>query len=155
MFDQINKLLRTRHALTQRLDRDPSLQELADDMGLHPKKVESMLKVVQHPLSLEMPTYDGDATLADLIEDSESPDPAENAVANLLSAHIGNVLAGLPPREATVLKLRYGLQDGQTHTLAEVGTKMGITRERVRQIEAQALRRLRDPAIQHKLQTFL
>ena len=156
MGDQINKLLRMQHQLTQRLGRDPSIDELADALGVPPKKVENMIQVARLPLSLETPTDDDeDATLADFIPDHEGPVPDETATYNILKEHLASVLEGLPPREVRILQLRYGLLDGQSYTLEEVGRKMGVTRERVRQIEAQALSRLRHPSIRRKLREYL
>jgi len=156
MGDQINKLLRVQHQLTQRLGRDPSVEELADTLEVSPKKVENMIQVARRPLSLETPTDDEeDSVLGDFIEDDEAPPPDDSATYNLLKEHLEEVLNGLPPREVRILQLRYGLLDGQAYTLEEVGRKMGVTRERVRQIEAQALSRLRHPTIRRKLRDYL
>jgi RNA polymerase primary sigma factor len=156
MGDQINKLLRIQHQLTQRLGRDPSVEELAAVLEVSPQKVENMIQVARRPLSLEAPTDDEeDSVLGDFIRDDEIPAPDDTATFNLLREHLDSVLSGLPPREVRILQLRYGLLDGQTYTLEEVGRKMGVTRERVRQIEAQALSRLRHPAIRRKLREYL
>jgi RNA polymerase primary sigma factor len=156
MGDQINKLLRTQHQLTQKLGRDPSIDELAVALDVHPKKVENMIKVSRRPLSLETPTdNEDDSVLGDFIEDNEIPAPDETATYNLLKEHLEMVMDSLPPREVRILQLRYGLLDGQAYTLEEVGRKMGVTRERVRQIEAQALSRLRHPTIKRKLRDYL
>jgi RNA polymerase primary sigma factor len=156
MGDQINKLLRVQHQLTQRLGRDPSVEELAVSLEVTPQKVENMIQVARRPLSLETPTDDEeDSVLGDFIQDDEFPAPDDTATYNLLREHLENVLDGLPPREVRILQLRYGLLDGQAYTLEEVGRKMGVTRERVRQIEAQALSRLRHPAIRRKLREYL
>jgi RNA polymerase primary sigma factor len=156
MGDQINKLLRVQHQLTQRLGRDPSVEELAEALEVTPQKVENMIQVARRPLSLETPTDDEeDSVLGDFIQDDEIPAPDDTATYNLLREHLENVLDGLPPREVRILQLRYGLLDGQAYTLEEVGRKMGVTRERVRQIEAQALSRLRHPAIRRKLREYL
>jgi RNA polymerase primary sigma factor len=156
MGDQINKLLRTQHQLTQKLGRDPSVEELADALDVLPKKVENMIQVSRRPLSLETPTdNEDDSVLGDFIEDDEIPAPDETATYNLLREHLELVLDMLPPREVRILQLRYGLLDGQAYTLEEVGRKMGVTRERVRQIEAQALSRLRHPTIRRKLRDYL
>jgi RNA polymerase primary sigma factor len=156
MGDQINKLLRVQHQLTQRLGRDPSVEELADSLEVTPQKVETMIQVARRPLSLETPTDDEeDSVLGDFIQDEEAPAPDETATYNLLREHLDTVLNSLPPREVRILQLRYGLLDGQAYTLEEVGRKMGVTRERVRQIEAQALSRLRHPAIRRKLREYL
>jgi len=156
MGDQINKLLRVQHQLTQRLGREPSVEELANTLEVPPKKVENMIQVARRPLSLETPTDDEeDSVLGDFIEDDEAPPPDDTATYNLLREHLGEVMNGLPPREVRILQLRYGLLDGQAYTLEEVGRKMGVTRERVRQIEAQALSRLRHPTIRRKLRDYL
>jgi len=156
MGDQINKLLRVQHQLTQRLGREPSVEELANALEVPPKKVENMIQVARRPLSLETPTDDEeDSVLGDFIEDDEAPPPDDTATYNLLREHLGEVMNGLPPREVRILQLRYGLLDGQAYTLEEVGRKMGVTRERVRQIEAQALSRLRHPTIRRKLRDYL
>jgi RNA polymerase primary sigma factor len=156
MGDQINKLLRVQHQLTQRLGRDPSVEELADALEVTPQKVENMIQVARRPLSLETPTDDEeDSVLGDFIQDEDVAAPDETATYNLLREHLDSVLNGLPPREVRILQLRYGLLDGQAYTLEEVGRKMGVTRERVRQIEAQALSRLRHPAIRRKLREYL
>ena len=156
MGDQINKLLRVQHQLTQKLGRDPSIDELANALDVTPKKVENMIKVSRRPLSLETPTdNEDDSVLGDFIEDDEIPAPDETATYNLLKEHLSVILNSLPPREVRILQLRYGLLDGQAYTLEEVGRKMGVTRERVRQIEAQALSRLRHPSIRRKLRDYL
>ncbi|MDK1028264.1 MAG: sigma-70 family RNA polymerase sigma factor [Anaerolineae bacterium] len=156
MGDQINKLLRVQHQLTQRLGRDPTVEELADALEVPPKKIENMIQVARRPLSLETPTDDEeDSVLGDFIEDDESPPPDVTATYNLLREHLREVMNDLPPREVRILQLRYGLSDGQAYTLEEVGRKMGVTRERVRQIEAQALSRLRHPIIRRKLRDYL
>ena len=156
MGDQINKLLRVQHQLTQRLGREPSVDELAVALDVPPKKVENMIQVARRPLSLETPTDDEeDSVLGDFIEDEEAPPPDDSATYNLLRENLEEVLNSLPPREVRILQLRYGLLDGQAYTLEEVGRKMGVTRERVRQIEAQALSRLRHPTIRRKLRDYL
>jgi RNA polymerase primary sigma factor len=156
MGDQINKLLRISHALTQKLGRDPSTEELAEELEVTPKKVENMIQVARRPLSLETPTdEEEDSILADFIQDDDSPAPTETVTQNLLKEHLQEVLGMLPPREVRILQLRYGLLDGQSYTLEEVGRKMGVTRERVRQIEAQALSRLRHPSHRRILVDYL
>ena len=156
MGDQINKLLRISHQLTQRLGRDPSTEELAEALDVTPKKVENMIQVARRPLSLETPTdEEEDSILADFIQDDESPAPVDLVTQNLLREDLQDVLNALPPREVRILQLRYGLLDGQSYTLEEVGKKMGVTRERVRQIEAQALTRLRHPSHQRTLVDYL
>ncbi len=156
MGDQINKLLRVQHQLTQKFGREPSVDELALELDVPAKKVENMIQVARRPLSLETPTDDEeDSVLGDFIEDDEAAPPDDTATYNLLREHLAEVLNGLPPREVRILQLRYGLLDGQAYTLEEVGRKMGVTRERVRQIEAQALSRLRHPSIRRKLKDYL
>jgi RNA polymerase primary sigma factor len=156
MGDQINKLLRTQHQLTQRFGRDPTVDELAEALDVPSKKIEHMIQVARRPLSLETPTDDeDDSVLADFIEDQDVVPPDESATFNLMKVHLEDVLSSLPPREVRILQLRYGLLDGQVYTLEEVGRKMGVTRERVRQIEAQALSRLRHPTVRRKLREYL
>ena len=156
MGDQVSRMLRAQHQLKQKLSREPSIEELAIALDVPQKKVEEMIKLARYPLSLQMPIGDeDDDTLGDFIEDDSIPTPDTTAANNLLHEHLENVLDLLPPREARILQLRYGLSDGQYLTLNEVGRKMGVTRERVRQIEAQALRRLRTPNIQRALRPYL
>jgi len=156
MGDQINRLLRTSHQLTQLLGRDPTTQELADSLRVTPKKVENMIQVARRPISLETPTDDEeDSILSDFIPDDESPAPTEVVTNSLLREQLRDVLHTLPPREVRILQLRYGLHDGQSYTLEEVGRKMGVTRERVRQIEAQALSRMRHPSHRRVLVDYL
>ncbi len=156
MGDQINKLRRVQHQLKQELAREPTLEEMAEALELPIKKVENMIKVSRRPLSLEMPIDDeGESMLGDFIEDQDAPAPDETASQNLMREHLEEILETLPPREVRVLQLRYGLLDGKVCTLQEVGRKMGVTRERVRQIEAQALRRLRRPSIYKELREYI
>jgi RNA polymerase primary sigma factor len=156
MGDQINKLLRISHKLTQRLGRDPTPEEMAEELDIPVDKVEHMLDVARRPLSLEMPTDDEqDSTLGDFVEDQESPAPPDEVSTTMLKDLLMEILDDLPPREVKILQMRYGLLDGETYTLQEVGKKMGVTRERVRQIEAQALSRLRHPAHARRLRDFL
>ncbi len=156
MGDQINKLLRVQHQLTQKLGRGPTVEELAEALEVPPKKVENMIQVARRPLSLETPTdNEEDSVLGDFIEDEDSPPPDDTATHHLLQDHLVEVMDSLPPREVRILQLRYGILDGQAYTLEEVGRKMGVTRERVRQIEAQALSRLRHPSVRRKLRDYL
>ena len=156
MGDQINKLLRTAHRLTQELGREPSSEELAIALEIPTRKAEEMLRVARRPLSLEMPTDDdGDSELGDFIEDEDSTAPDDEVTSSMLRDLLQYILQDLPPREVRILQLRYGLVDGETYTLEEVGKKLGVTRERVRQIEAQALSRLRHPTHARRLRDFL
>lgn len=156
MGDQINKLLRASHSLTQKLGRDPSTEELAKALEVGARKVEDMQQIARRPLSLEMSTDDeDDSSLGDFITDIESPEPARVTLEKMRREHIDEELAKMPAREVQILKLRYGLHDGEAYTLEEVGKMMGVTRERVRQIEAQALSRLRHPLQRQKLKEYL
>ena len=156
MGDQINKLLRTSHRLTQELGREPTSEELANAMDIPTRKAEEMLRVARRPLSLEMPTDDdGESELGDFIKDEDTTAPDEEVTNAMLRELLQDILQDLPPREVRILQLRYGLVDGETYTLEEVGKKLGVTRERVRQIEAQALSRLRHPTHSRKLKDFL
>jgi RNA polymerase primary sigma factor len=156
MGDHINKLYRIQHQLTQRLGREPTVEEMAEVLGVPTQKVEKIFQVARRPLSLELPIGDEeDSVLGDFIEDDQITPPDEAATFNLLRDNLREVLNGLPPREMRILQLRYGLLDGQAYTLEEVGRKVGVTRERVRQIETQALNRLRHPSIRRKLRDYL
>jgi RNA polymerase primary sigma factor len=156
MADHINKFFRLQYQLTQRLGREPTVEEMAKVLELPLQKVENIIRVARRPLSLETPVGDDeDSVLGEFIEDEGIVPPDETATYNLLRENLREVLNGLPPREGRILQLRYGLLDGQAYTLEEVGRKMGVTRERVRQIEAQALNRLRHPSIRRKLHDYL
>jgi len=156
MGDKINKMIRMQHQLKQDFNRDPNQEELAEALNVTPDDVQDMMKHARRPLSLEMPTgKEDDAQLGDFIADNDAIPPDEEATGILLREHLQEALAELPPRETRILEMRYGLIDGRTLTLNEVGKKMGVTRERIRQIEAQALRRLRNPRIQEKLHAYL
>jgi RNA polymerase primary sigma factor len=156
MGDKISKMFRMQNDLKQSLERDPTIDELADALDEDPEKVQYMMKVARRPLSLEMPTTkEGDAVLGDFVEDHETPLPDETATKHLLKEHLEEVMEALPSREVRILRLRYGVPDGKSHTLQEVGQKVGVSRERVRQIEAQALRRLRQPRIQRILRDYI
>jgi RNA polymerase primary sigma factor len=156
MYEQINRLARVSRQLVQELGRDPTTEEIAEELGVGPKKVERIIKVSQRPLSLEMPVgEEDDSFLGDFIEDSEAPTPTDQASQQLLREQIDDIFASLTPREVRILQLRFGLVDGYSYTLEEVGRKFGVTRERIRQIEAQALGRLRHPSRSRKLRDFL
>lgn len=144
MGDQINKLLRISSLLAQQLGRDPTIEELAVQMETDPEKISELMEISRRPVSLEEPTNEEqDAEIGDFIEDDKSPSPPQLVAEQLLREQVTELLGKLPEREAYILKLRYGLQDGRVHTLEEVGQEIGVTRERVRQLEAQALNRLR------------
>jgi len=156
MGDQVSKVFRTQHHLKQSLGRDPEIQEIAEALEITPEKVEHLFQISHHPLSLEMPTnFEDDSVLGDFIEDVQSPEPPQMAEEKLLHRDLFAALEALPAREVRILQLRYGLLGGRRHTLQEVGDKMGVSRERVRQIETQALRRLRHPSLYHKLRGYL
>ncbi len=156
MGDQINRLRRVSTQLTQELGREPNTDELADAMETTPDKITNLIEISRRPISLETPIEeDADSEFGDFIEDKSSPEPAEVVTNNLLREHLAQVLARLPQREAHILQLRYGLLDGETHTLEEVGQQIGVTRERVRQLEAQALNRLRHSSAHQLLQDYL
>jgi RNA polymerase primary sigma factor len=156
MGDRINRLHRETHRLTQTLGRAPTTDELSVAMDVPPKKVEEMIQAAWRPISLETPTdSEDDSVLGDFVEDRDSPAPPEVATQSLLREQLHDVLGTLPARESRILQLRYGLLDGTSYTLEEVGRKMGVTRERVRQIEAQAFRRLRQSSVSSKLADYL
>ena len=153
MVETINKLVRISRQLLQELGRDPTSEEIAHRMGLSVARVREIMKISQEPVSLETPIgEEEDTRLSDFIEDEAAPDPADAASMLLLKEQISEVLTTLAPREAEVLRLRFGLVDGRSRTLEEVGQNFGVTRERIRQIEAKALRKLRHPVRLRKLQ---
>ncbi|HID33528.1 MAG TPA: RNA polymerase sigma factor RpoD, partial [Anaerolineae bacterium] len=144
MYEQINRLTRTSRQLVQELGREPTTEEIAEALGVSPKKVEQVIRVSQRPLSLEMPVgEEEDSYLGDFIPDEDAQSPTDEASRQLLREVIDEIFASLSPREVRILQLRFGLVDGYNYTLEEVGRKFGVTRERIRQIEAQALGRLR------------
>jgi RNA polymerase primary sigma factor len=156
MGDQLNRMRRVQMKLTQELGRDPSIDEIAIGMELTPDKVENLLEIARRPVSLETPIdEEGDSTFGDFIEDVNSPAPAEEVATNLLHEQLKTALDRLPHREAQILRLRYGLEDGRVYTLEEVGQAIGVTRERVRQLEAQALNRLRQSSAHVILRDYL
>nr|WP_238626141.1 sigma-70 family RNA polymerase sigma factor [Aggregatilinea lenta] len=156
MGDQINRLRRTSNRLMQDLGRDPTMEEIAAAMETTPDKVEDLIEISRRPVSLESPIEeDADSEFGDFIEDQTTPQPTEVVTANLLREHLAQALERLPDREAHILQLRYGLADGETHTLEEVGREIGVTRERVRQLEAQALNRLRHSSAYSLLQDYV
>jgi len=156
MCERINKLTRTARHLAQGLGREPTVEELAEEMETSTGKVEGIMRIAQKPLSLEMPIGDeNDGHLGDFIEDNNATPPLDTATNHLLHEEVSNILTSLSPREGRVIQLRFGLKDGRTHTLDEVGRKFGVTRERVRQIEAKALRKLRHPRHTRRLRDFM
>jgi RNA polymerase primary sigma factor len=156
MYEQINRLTRASRQLVQELGRDPTSEEIADELGITPRKVEQIIRVSQRPLSLEMPVgEEEDSYLGDFIEDEEAMSPTDAASQRLLREVIDEIFQSLTPREVRILQLRFGLVDGYSYTLEEVGRKFGVTRERIRQIEAQALGRLRHPSRSRKLRDYL
>ena len=157
MVDRIRQLYRTTHEMEQRLGRIPTTDELAEEIGINTNKVEWMMRVSWLPLSLESPINDDeeDSELGMFIEDQVTPTPIQSTYANLLREKVQDVLDTLPPREARILRLRFGLDNGRAYTLEEVGQKFGLTRERIRQIESKALRRLRHPRRSRQLKDYL
>ena len=143
--------------MEQRLGRVPTTDELAEEIGVNTNKVEWMMRVSWLPLSLESPINDDeeDSELGMFIEDQVTPTPIQSTYANLLREKVQQVLDTLPPREARILRLRFGLENGRAYTLEEVGQKFGLTRERIRQIESKALRRLRHPRRSRQLKDYL
>ncbi|WP_226680122.1 RNA polymerase sigma factor RpoD [Sutcliffiella horikoshii] len=156
MVETINKLIRVQRQLLQDLGREPSPEEIAEDMDLTPDKVREILKIAQEPVSLETPIgEEDDSHLGDFIEDQDATSPSDHAAYELLKEQLEDVLDTLTDREENVLRLRFGLDDGRTRTLEEVGKVFGVTRERIRQIEAKALRKLRHPSRSKRLKDFL
>lgn len=156
MVETINKLIRVQRQLLQDLGREPSPEEIGEEMDLSPEKVREILKIAQEPVSLETPIgEEDDSHLGDFIEDSEAQSPSDHAAYELLKEQLEDVLDTLTDREENVLRLRFGLDDGRTRTLEEVGKVFGVTRERIRQIEAKALRKLRHPSRSKRLKDFL
>ncbi|MCH7606230.1 MAG: RNA polymerase sigma factor RpoD [Chloroflexi bacterium] len=156
MVETINKLMRQHRRLLQEYGREPTPEEIGQALEIGPEKVEEILKISQEPVSLETPIgEEEDSHLGDFIEDRNAPAPADAASFQLLKEQVDEVLHTLTEREARVLQLRFGLQDGRSRTLEEVGREFGVTRERIRQIEAKALRKLRHPTRSRKLKDFL
>jgi RNA polymerase primary sigma factor len=157
MVDRIRLLYRTTHEMEQKLGRSPTNDELAVAIGVKANKVDWMLRVSWLPLSLESPINDDeeDSELGMFVEDQVTPSPVQSTYSNLLREKIQEVLDTLPPREARILRLRFGLENGRAYTLEEVGQKFGLTRERIRQIESKALRRLRHPRRARQLKDYL
>ncbi|MEL6404036.1 MAG: sigma-70 family RNA polymerase sigma factor [Chloroflexota bacterium] len=156
MGDQLNRMRRVQLKLLQELGRDPKIEELAAGMETTPEKVENLLEISRRPVSLETPIDDeGDSTFGDFVEDNNSPAPSDEVATYLLQEQLQEALDKLPAREAQILRLRYGLADGRVYTLEEVGQTIGVTRERVRQLEAQALNRLRQSSAHVILRDYL
>ena len=156
MVETINKLIRVSRQLLQEEGREPTPDEIAEEMGISVEKVREILKIAQEPVSLETPIgEEGDSHLGDFIPDDDAPAPAEAAAFSILKEQLVDVLGTLTEREQKVLKLRFGLEDGRARTLEEVGKKFDVTRERIRQIEAKALRKLRHPTRSKKLKDYL
>jgi len=156
MVETINKMIRTQRQLVQDLGREPLPEEIAAEMDIPIEKVEHILKISQETVSLETPVgEEEDSRLGDFIEDKESLSPEENAIYQLMKGHVGDALIVLFPREQKILKMRFGLEDGRTHTLEEVGKEFGVTRERIRQIEAKALQKLRKDEKAENLKDYL
>lgn len=156
MNDRIRRLYRVSRRLEQELGREPTVEELASEMELAPEKVERIIEISQRPLSLEKPVgEEKDSELGEFIEAQDVPNPDDTATREMLREDIEELLTSLTPREARVLELRYGLIDGHSYTLKEVGEKFGLTRERIRQIENEALQRLRHPQRSRKLRDYL
>ena len=156
MVETINKVIRVSRQLLQELGHDPSAEEIAEEMGMAVDKVRDILKIAQEPVSLETPIgEEEDSHLGDFIPDEDASEPSEAASFSLLKEQLMTVLDTLTPREKKVLELRFGIVDGRTRTLEEVGKEFNVTRERIRQIEAKALRKLRHPSRSKKLRDFL
>ena len=156
MVETINKMVRISRQLVQRLGREPTDEEIAGEMEIEPSKVEEIRRIAQLPVSLETPIgEEEDSQLGDFIEDRDLPSPEEAAAGHLLHEQIEEMLDALSEREREVLHFRFGLEDGRSYTLEEVGKRFGVTRERIRQIEAKALRKLRHPSRSKKLKDFL
>ena len=156
MVETINKLIRTSRHLLQQLGREPTIEEIAKEMEMPVERVKEIKKVAQEPVSLETPIgEEEDSHLGDFIPDDDAPSPSEIAAYTLLREQLDEIIETLTPREAKVLRLRFGLEDGKARTLEEVGKEFNVTRERIRQIEAKALRKLRHPSRSKKLKDYM
>lgn len=154
MVETINRLVREQRILLQELGREPTLEELAERMGVSIERVSEIQKIAQDPVSLETPIGEEDSHLGDFIEDDKTPTASDSVASTMLKEQIARVLDTLTPREEKVLRLRYGIDDGRPRTLEEVGKEFNVTRERIRQIEAKALRKLRHPSRSKRLRDF-
>lgn len=156
MTERIRQMYRTAQVLEQDLGRRPTPEEIAEEMDIPTENVRSMMDASQHAIALERPVGDdGDSEFGDFIEDQDTPEPAEAAAHHLLQETIEDVLSELTPRQAHILRLRFGLGGGEQHTLEEIANKFGLSRERIRQLEKEALRRLRHPRLAHNLRDYL
>jgi RNA polymerase primary sigma factor len=156
MTERIRQMYRTAQLLEQQLGRRPTPEEIAEEMELPAESVRGMMDASQHAIALERPVGDdGDSEFGDFIEDQDTPEPAEAAAHHLLQETIEEVLSELTPRQAHILRLRFGLGGGEQHTLEEIANKFGLSRERIRQLEKEALRRLRHPRLAHNLRDYL
>jgi len=156
MVETINKIHKAQRLLVQELGREPLPEEIAAEIGLEANKVEQILKMTQETVSLEAPVgEEADSTLGDFLEDKQAITPEDSTATQLLREQVKQILKYLTPREQKILRMRFGLEDGETHTLEEVGKEFGVTRERVRQIEAKALEKLREMEVHHQLKEYL
>ncbi|HBY99629.1 MAG TPA: hypothetical protein DEP84_37780, partial [Chloroflexi bacterium] len=156
MTERISELNRISRRLVQEMGREPTIPELAEALDTTPQKVQRMMKIAQHPLSLEMPVgEDEESSLGDFVEDDSNLPPGDSAAHRMLQEELEVIFNSLHPREVQILQLRYGLKDGRSLTLEQVGKKYGLTRERIRQIEVQALRKLRHPSRSRRLRDYL
>jgi RNA polymerase primary sigma factor len=156
MVESINKVHRIQRQMMQELERDPTVEELAAKVDMTPDRVREIMRISQDPLSLDSPVGEtDDSQLSDFIEDTQADAPAEMAARNMLGKAVVEALSELSDREKEVVRLRFGLDDGQARTLEEVGKEFGVTRERIRQIEAKTLAKLRNPNRSQKLRDYL
>jgi RNA polymerase primary sigma factor len=156
MIETINKLIRVQRTLVQELGREPTPSEIAKEMGIDEDKVHHIIKISQETVSLEAPVgEEEDSHLGDFLEDKESLSPEESAIYQLMKGHVEEFLSALPPREQKILRMRFGLENGRAHTLEEVGQEFGVTRERIRQIEAKALKKLEKHEFSQTVRDYL
>jgi RNA polymerase primary sigma factor len=156
MIETINKLIRVQRQLVQELGREPTVQEIAKELDIDEEKVNHIIKISQETVSLEAPVgEEEDSRLGDFLEDKDSLSPEESAIYELMKGHVEEFLEILPPREQKILRMRFGLENGRSHTLEEVGQEFGVTRERIRQIEAKALKKLERHELSLKLRDYL